>query len=524
MAKTEWMSGAHRVRQLMILALIGAGVAGSLALYRLHAGSSGNHARAAVHYRLSNLRPLSNSQVAPLLTLDQAREAIVQRIEPAVVSINVTAKVSHRHMPPGFENSPFNQFFQFFGQQQPNRPQFEQGIGSGFIISPDGYVVTNRHVVANASYVEVTLADNRTFSNCKVVGADPLTDLAVVKINATNLPSIPWGNSDALKVGQGVMAFGHPFGLPSITVTRGIVSGLGQASYLQSNRAPAAMIQTDAAVNQGNSGGPLVNARGQVIGIDSAILTPSGAFAGVAYAIPSNLAKPTTAELIQYGHVNRGFLGIVLNQLSPSEYSFFHLPPGTKGALVSQVNAGGPGAKAGLQVGDVITKFNGHTITSTGQLQVDVQLTSPGTHATLTVLREGQPQQVDVTVGKYQAATQPSAKQAASPNQTVGAHLGIRSETLSAQVRDQLGIPSNVQGAVVDEVMPGSPAYNAGLQRGMVIQQVNRQPVHSEADLQRLLGQAPAGKPLLLLIYSGRGANGGSVFIMVYPTTGSPAK
>lgn len=520
MAKTAWTGGAHGGRRILVLALITAGVAGSLALYRMRTGKA---SAPAVHYRVSSLGPLSGHTVAPLISLDQAREAIVQRIKPAVVSILVSAKLKPRKMPPGFENSPFNQFFQYFGQQ-PRQPQFEQGLGSGFIISPDGYVVTNRHVVANATSVEVTLANNQTFHYCKVVGADPLTDLAVVKINASNLPSIPWGNSGRLKVGQGVLAFGHPFGIPGVTVTRGIISGLGRQSYLNNNRAPAAMIQTDAAVNQGNSGGPLVNAHGQVIGIDSAILTPSGAFAGIAYAIPSNLAKPTTAELIQYGHVNRGYLGIILNPLSPAEESFFKLPPNTKGALVSQIMPNGPGAKAGVQVGDVITRFHGHNIISTGQLQVDVQLTAPGTTTHLTVMRNGQPKTLDVTIGKYHAAASKTVRQAQAEKQTVGAHLGIRSESLNAQIRNQLNLPSTVHGAVIDQVKPGSPAYNAGLSRGMVIQQVNRQPVNNEADLQRLLAQSPAGKPMLLLIYTGQGANGGSVFMMVYPESGPSAK
>ncbi len=521
MAKTVWTGGAHRTRQILIYALIGAGVTGSLALYRMRNVGS-NSRRAPVHYRLSPLGPLSNRQVAPLITLDQAREAIVDRIQPAVVEIQVSAKLPHsRQQMPGYDNSPFNQFFQFFGQQ-PNQPQFEQGIGSGFIISPDGYVVTNRHVVANATNVEVTLSNNETFNHCKVVGTDALTDLAVVKISATNLPSVPWGDSNQLKVGQGVMAFGHPFGIPGITVTRGIISGLGRSSYLSSNRAPAAMIQTDAAVNQGNSGGPLVNDHGQVIGIDSAILTPSGAFAGVAYAVPSSLAKPTTAELIQYGHVNRGFLGIVLNQFTPSMAEQFHVPANTKGALVGQVNPGSPGAKAGLQVGDIITRFNGHKITSTGQLQVDVQLTAPGTTAQMTVLRNGQPQTLSVTVGKYQAPGQ--EQQASKAAQTHGAKLGIRSENLTAQIRDQLDLPSFIHGVIIDEVEPGSPAYNAGLERGDIIEQVNRQPVNNVNDLQNLLSQAPAGKPVLLLIYQGRGSNGGSVFIQVYPSAGGPGK
>lgn len=483
----------------LVLTLVTAVLAGSLALYR----TAQNGQPAPVHYTLSHLRPLRGRAIAPLLALNQAREAIVNRIMPAVVNIAVTAK----HKPQaGFQqNSPFGQFFQQFGL--PNKPQFDQGIGSGFIISPDGYIVTNRHVVANATYVEVTMHNHVKYRG-KVLGTDALTDLAVVKIQAHNLPSIPWGDSSQLRVGDAVLAFGNPFML-NFTVTHGIISGLHRQSYLENRRSASDMIQTDTPINPGNSGGPLVNAHGDVIGIDAAILTPSGAFAGVGYAIPSDLARPITDQIIRLGHVEHGYLGVSLNALTPSKTRFFNLPPDTHGVLISQVTPHNPGARAGLQVGDVIVSYNHHTIHSMGQLQVLVQLTRPGAQVPIGIMRNGKAMTLQATVGQFHPPVRKSAKTGES--KISGVRLGIQFETLTQQIRDQLNIPADIHGAIIESVVPGSPAYNAELHRGMVIQEVNRQPVTGGRQLQTMLAQAPAGKSVLLLVY----LNGGSAYIVV---------
>ncbi len=484
----------------LVLTLVTAVLAGSLALYRT---AQQGHS-APVHYKLSSLKPLRGRAIAPLLALNQAREAIVNRIMPSVVNIAVTSK----HKPKtGFQqNSPFGQFFQFFPHS--NQPQYDQGIGSGFIISPDGYIVTNRHVVADATYVSVTMHNHVNYRG-KVLGTDALTDLAVVKINAHHLPSIPWGNSSKLRVGDAVLAFGNPFML-NFTVTHGIISGLHRRSYLDSNRAASDMIQTDTPINPGNSGGPLVDARGDVIGIDAAILTPSGAFAGVGYAIPSDLARPITDQIIRLGHVEHGYLGVGLNALTPTNAHFFNLPPDTHGVLIAQVSPHDPGAKAGMQVGDVIVSYNHHPIHSMGQLQVLVQLTRPGTRVPIGIMRNGKAMTLHATVGQFHQPVRKSSKTGES--KTSGVRLGIQFETLTRQIRDQLNIPSSIHGAIIESVVPGSPAYNAELRRGMVIQQVNRQSVTSARQLQSLLAQAPAGKPVLLLVYF----DGGSAFIVVH--------
>ena len=499
MANSGSIWNGAKAHKGLVLTLVTAVLAGSLALYR-----TAQHGHPApVHYKLSNLKPLRGQAIAPLLALNQAREAIVSRIMPAVVNIAVTAKApAHKEFQ---QNSPFGQFFQFFGQ--PRQPQFDQGIGSGFIISPEGYIVTNRHVVANATYVEVTMHNHVKYRG-KVLGTDALTDLAVVKINAQNLPSVPWGDSRKLRVGEAVLAFGNPFML-NFTVTHGIISGLHRRSYLESHRAASDMIQTDTPINPGNSGGPLVDAHGDVIGIDAAILTPSGAFAGVGYAIPSDLARPITDQIIRFGHVEHGFLGVGLNALTPSKTRFFGLPANASGVLISSVIPHDPGAKAGLEEGDVIVSYNHHPIHSMGQLQVLVQLTRPGTRVPIGIMRNGKPIMLHATVGQFhQPARKPSKT---GEIKTSGVRLGIQFETLTQQIRDQLNIPNNIHGAIIESVVPGSPAYNAELRRGMVIQEVNRQPVTSARQLQTLLSQAPAGKSVLLLVY----LNGGSAFIVV---------
>ena len=307
-------SGLHLNRRAMILVLVLAGVVGSMAFYRTHLGSS---AASFLGITTATQTPLNDQAVASLVALDEATEKVAQQVSPAVVKIQVTARVTPGQEEGGDngpggdgqgqgqgqggndQNNPFEQFFGPFMGQMPQQPRIEEGLGSGVIISPDGYIVTNNPVVAGATNISVSLSDQRQFPG-KVVGTDKLTDLAVVKINATNLPNAPWGDSRALKAGENVLAFGNPFGL-GFTVTRGIISGLGRPRLSGNMRAPGDFIQTDAAINPGNSGGPLVNAHGEVIGINSAIYTPSGAFSGVGFAIPSEIAKPVIAALIAHG-------------------------------------------------------------------------------------------------------------------------------------------------------------------------------------------------------------------------------
>jgi serine protease Do len=346
---------------------------------------------------------MDDNSIAPLTALDQAMEAVASRVTPAVVNVAVTSRGSIEHaasdgqmqgLPPGLQ--------QFFGPmlQQPSQPQIEHGVGSGIIISPDGYIVTNNHVVDGATSIKVTLNDRRIL-NAKVVGVDKLTDLAVLKVNATNLPSIVWGDSTKLQPGQTVLAFGSPFGYFQFSVTRGIVSAVNRPNpYSDDARKPGGYIQTDAAINPGNSGGPLVNAHGELVGINTFIISNSGSFAGAGFAIPSQIVRATTEQLIKNGKVEHGYLGIGMNDVTPDNAHFFKLQDAT-GAIVSQVTADSPASRGGLQTGDVIAKINGEKVINGGALQVVVSEMAPGTKIALGVLRDGKPVTLNLTVGQF---------------------------------------------------------------------------------------------------------------------------
>src|SRR5277367_6861915 len=322
---------------------------------------------------MSSPAPLDDSSVSSLVALDNAVEAVATRVSPAIVNIQVTSRGSSEHeagqqqeqgqqgqgqgLPPGFAQffgpgGPFGQ-----GMQQPQQPQIEHGIGSGIIISPDGYIVTNNHVVDGAMQMRVTLNDRRVL-NAKLVGVDKLTDLAVIKVDAHDLPSIAWGDSTKLKPGQTVLAFGSPFGYFQFSVTRGIVSAVDRPNpYRDDPRKPGGYIQTDAAINPGNSGGALVNAHGELVGINTFIISNNGSFAGAGFAIPSQIVRATAEQLIKTGSVHHGYLGITMNDVTPDNASFFNLKEAT-GAIVTQVSPDSPAARAGLKNGDVIDELN----------------------------------------------------------------------------------------------------------------------------------------------------------------------
>src|SRR5271165_2819899 len=303
----------------------------------------------------SNAAPLDDSKIAPLLSLDQAMETVAARVTPAIVNVAVTAKVNQKAMimqgiPEGLPEG-MQQFFERqFGQRdqmQPPQPQFQHGIGSGVIISPDGYIITNNHVVEGATDIKVTLSDRRILQ-AKLIGTDPLTDLAVIKIDGNNFPNIPLGDSSQLRPGQTVLAFGNPFGF-RFTVTRGIVSALNRPNpYNDDPRKPGQYIQTDAAINQGNSGGPLVNARGEVIGINTFLISPSGSFSGMGFAIPTQIVQPTVDSLVRYGKVSHSYIGVGITDVTPENSKFFDLKD-ANGAVISEVQPDSPGAKAGLK-------------------------------------------------------------------------------------------------------------------------------------------------------------------------------
>jgi serine protease Do len=452
---------------------------------------------------------LDDNSVAPLLQFDKAMETLASRVTPAIVNVTVTSKpktaASGDADAPGLEQFFGNQF----GFQMPRgdqRPHVEHGLGSGVIISPDGYIVTNNHVIDGEQQINVTLNDRRVLP-AKLIGADPLTDLAVIKVNATGLPSVPFGDSTQLHPGQLVLAFGNPYGF-RFTVTSGIISALNRPNPESDRRKPGAFIQTDAAINPGNSGGPLVDAHGQVIGINTFLISPSGAFTGMGFAIPTQIVQPTVEALIKDGKVSHGYMGVGISDVTPENSKFFNLQK-AEGALVTQVEPDSPGSKAGLKVGDVITQLNGHTVPDAGGLQVEVGQKQPGTTIKLGVIRNGKAENVPVTLGSMDKG---NSDLSASTN-TGKPRWGLGLSDVTPDVRQELQAPKDVTGALVGNVQPGSPADNAGLQRGDVILEVNRKPVKSAQDATESLKSIPSGQDALVLVWS----QGGNTFRVLHP-------
>lgn len=460
--------------------------------------------------------PLDDRSIAALTSLDSAMEALTARVQPSVVNIAVTSTPSAENTAQqgggeGLQGLPpqLQQFFGFGGfgggpgRMQPQQPELEHGIGSGVIISPDGYILTNNHVVAGAKDIKVTLHDRRVL-NGHVIGTDKLTDLAVVKVNASDLPAIAWGDSTKLEQGQTVLAFGSPFGSLRFSVTRGIVSAVNRSDpYRDDARKPGGYIQTDAAINPGNSGGPLVDAHGQLVGVNCSIITNSGQFAGAGFAIPSQIARAISTQLIQHGKAEHGYLGIAMNDVMPDNAHFFHLQDAS-GAIVAQVTPDSPASRAGLQQGDVITALNGQHIVDSSALQVAVSEMTPGTNVTLGVQRNGQPTTVHLTVGQFHAKDQQVAEnegggptQAAKPGK-----LGLAVGDLTADLRQQLNVPDDVHGAVIQNVRPASPADDAGLRPGDVVLQVNRKPTTSAGQFANEVHGSGNDQDLLLLVWS----------------------
>jgi serine protease Do len=472
---------------------------------------------------------LDDNSVSALLALDHAMETVAARVTPAIVNVTVTSKTSpdngdasvqdNSDNDSGNDDDDSNGLQQFFGpfgfnkrffHMQPQQPQIEHGLGSGVIISPDGYIVTNNHVVDGATDIRVTLHDRRILP-AKLIGRDKLTDLAVIKVNASGLPSVPMGDSTTLRAGQTVLAFGNPMGY-RFTVTRGIVSALNRPNPAADRRAPGEFIQTDAAINPGNSGGPLVDAHGEVIGINTFLISSSGGFSGMGFAIPTQIVKPTVDGLIRNGKVEHGYMGIGISDVTPDEAKFFNVKTAI-GAVVSQVEPDSPAAKAGLKIGDVITELNGKTVNDAGELQVAVGQKQPGTKLDLTVMRDGKSQQIPVSLEAMGARDKGSETASAENGKP---RWGIGLADLTPEVRQQVQAGNDVHGALIEKVSPGSSADNAGLRRGDIITEVNRHPVHSAADVQKELSSVPKGEDALVLVWS----DGGTTFRVLHPTQG----
>ena len=438
---------------------------------------------------------------------------VVKNVLPAVVSISSTKVVKQQtgQLPEDF----FRQFFgdQFGGQQFGTpfglrgngnpAPQKEEGLGSGVIVSPNGYILTNNHVVDGANDIEVMLADGRQFKG-RVVGTDSNTDVAVVKIEASNLPTLELADSNKLEVGDIVLAIGDPFGVGE-TVTQGIVSAKGRHGLGIEQLED--FIQTDAAINPGNSGGALTDDEGHLVGINTAIVGNAGGNVGIGFAVPINLAKHDMDSILAHGKVERGYLGVHIENVTPALAQAFHAGATTNGALIGDVSPNGPAARAGLEKGDIVTQLNGEQVTDSDQLRSEIGTMDPGTRVNLKVLREGKPMDLSVTLGNFPTNEEQASNGGPSVNSENGnpggSLQGVSVENMTASVARQLNISPGTRGVVVTNVDPNSLAASATLQQGDVIQDVNRQPVNTVEEFNRAVNAAPKNQPLLLLVNSG---------------------
>lgn len=426
---------------------------------------------------------------------------IVKKAAPSVVNIYSSRTIHMKYSNP-FENDPF--FRQFFGDQTPfgdnrDRTRHEQSLGSGVIVSPDGYILTANHVVNGADEVKVALGDddNKKFT-AKIVGTDPQTDVAILKIEATGLPAVTLGDSDQLEVGDVVLAIGNPFGLGQ-TVTKGIISGLGR-HYQDIGSPYQNFIQTDAAINPGNSGGALVDADGRLIGINTWIATSSGGSEGVGFAVPVNLARGVMNSLIAHGKVSRGYLGIHPEDVTPALAKAFGLAKAS-GALVGDVFTNTPAEKAGIRSGDVITEFNGKPVADANALTLMVSQSAPDTETTVKIFRKNAAKTLNVKLGELPGENAPSDNGKMSSNSPdTDALDGVTVQDLDSQARGQLEIPDNLKGALVINVDGDSNAAEAGLQKNDVILEINQQPVTSAEDAVKLAEKA-RGDQILLKVW-----------------------
>ncbi len=448
---------------------------------------------------------------------------LVEQVGPGVVNVETTIVRSNRQaraMGPGGDDEMPEFFRRFFGPDfqmpgqgpggQDDSPRIQgRGMGSGFIISADGYVLTNYHVVADASEVKVKLGDRREFT-AKVIGSDQQYDVALLKIDGKNLPTVRVGDSNTLKPGQWVVAIGSPFGLDH-SVTAGVVSAVGRSTGGADQRY-VPFIQTDVAINQGNSGGPLLNTRGEVVGINSQIFSASGGYMGISFAIPIDLAMGAVEQIKKNGRVSRGQLGAMVGTVTAEVAQGFKLPD-SRGALVNQLVPGSAAAKSGLEVGDVIRSVNGTPINVSSDLPPMIGALPPGTKVRIVVLREGKEREITATLTELaedaERGNTPQAADAAKPETGANALLGLEVADLTAPQRQQLGLAAG-EGVRITRVT-GQSARDARLSQGMVVLQVGRTPVGSVAALNKALAGYSKGDVVMLLVR----ANGNSAFVPV---------
>jgi serine protease Do len=459
-----------------------------------------------------NAPPVDERPIARELGGRTSFAPVVKKVTPGVVKILTLTKAQNMSFRGGPGGDMEDLMRRFFGDQFPGgrsqRRNMEiprqQGIGSGVIVTKDGYILTNNHVVDGADEVKIAMQDGREFT-AKVIGRDPKSDVAVVKIDAKDLPAVPMADSEKVEVGDVVLAVGNPFGIGQ-TVTTGIVSATGRAGAVGLDYED--FIQTDAAINPGNSGGALVDAEGRLIGINTAILSRSGGNQGIGFAIPVNLARDVMGSLIKDGHVTRGYLGVMIQDVTPALAKEFKLKE-TKGALVGDVTPKSPAEKAGLESGDLILEFNGKKVTDSRHLKLEVARTQPGESVPVKVLRDGSAKTFDVKVKELPGSEQ-LAKNDRHAEEDTGTLNGVAVADLDARARQQFEIPANIKGVVVTEVDPNSPAAEAGLRPGDVILEINRKAVRSAEEAVQMTEKA-TDKTSLLRVWR----EGGSRYVVV---------
>lgn len=427
------------------------------------------------------------------LTLSYAD--VVSQVAPAVVTVRSARRVRAPQQHPFFNDPLLRDFFGGeFGAAQTPRSSIQRGLGSGVVVTQDGYILTNHHVVDGAEEIKVELTDNRVY-DAKIIGSDPRSDLAVLKVEAANLPLLRLGDSDRVRTGDVALAVGNPLGVGQ-TVTAGIISAKGRTTGL-SDGSFESFLQTDAPINQGNSGGALVNTAGELIGINSQILSPTGGNIGIGFAIPANMARSVSDQLIKSGRVRRGQLGVTIQPVTAEIAANLNLPE-VRGVIVSSVEPNSPAARAGVQAGDVIKGFNGAPVTDSNSLRNLIASTAPGTEIALTLWRDGNEQQVRATLAELPNQTERGPADS-SNRPGAGGRYGMSVTPLTPNLANQLGLPATVKGLAVTQLDPLGAAAEAGLSPGDVIEQVNRQGVSSTAELQAALERA-GDRPALLLV------------------------
>lgn len=437
---------------------------------------------------------ISKEAIDILSKTGQAMAEIAAAVKPAVVNISSTRTIKTPGIPTPFFNDPF--FRRFFGDEfgylERPREHKQASLGSGVIIDKDGYILTNSHVIKDADEIKVKLSDRREFK-VKVIGTDPKTDIAVIKINSNHLPVIKWGDSDKLKVGETVVAIGNPYGLNQ-TVTSGIVSATGRSNVGISDYED--FIQTDAAINPGNSGGALVNVRGELIGINTAIFSTSGGYQGIGFAIPSNMAKAVMESLIKKGKVIRGWLGVTIQPVTPELAKQFNLKE-EKGVLIGDVIEDSPAEKARLQRGDVIVEYDGKEVDEPTSLRNMVANTPPNKEVAIKILREGKPKTVKATIAELPAEMQ------RLPGKFDNLLKGIHVQNLTPELKRGLGITKRITGVIITDIDDGSPAEGVLMQND-IIMEINRKRISNTKDYEAVVSRIKPDHDILLLIFRDR--------------------